>query len=525
MISTVEKSEEGESNELKPLKDLIDFYANHCDTHSKPQAIIRGVGGITSVISSSTLIWMILKSSKGLSTVQHRLLLGLSISDILSSVGYSTFNMMAPADVSYFVWNAMGNQATCNVQGFLMFTGTYGGLFYNSTLNLYYLAVVRFEKNEEYIRTKIEPFLHGVPIVVTLIFSLTMLVKEHFNDDGFGNCIWPDFYAPHCENGYESEELRAAGFKIPCGRGLQGSHIAMLSGMVLMFIPIFIMITSLGLIYRSVRKTERKLEKYKFTLHQSQNNRSSVWSSIRLSMHSMTASMRWSKSPSTRSLANGHQENEPVVHVGNRSNNTRSQSRAVMRKALCYSFAWLASFGFFLIGMMIMLGGMRYPLGITYVTSLFGPLQGFFNFLIFMLPKVIAAKKPKRGGGRGEVSWCAAFTKAFWSRGGKGNNDRNNEKPSSQRSNLRNRRAKKTKNRTLPRCIKKKNQASSSQIGKTEISNTNNNRMTPRKVITLAEEEKCEIEATGDSSKMVLRANNTSSTYASNVLINAGTDY
>ncbi len=213
-----------------PMEDLIAQGAEWKHTHSKNIGILKSVSGITSAISSFILVWMILRSHTGLSKAQHRLLLGLCIYDIVSSLGNSHFNAAVPSEMSYTIWNAKGNQATCNVQGFLTGFGVVGGLFYNAALNLYYLSVVKYEKKEEFIRTKIEPFLHFVPIVGSLIESIYLLIGKHFNDDGFGVCIGAVHYPSHCR-GYKVGEIRPD-FNIPCGRGLTGASSAYISMIV-----------------------------------------------------------------------------------------------------------------------------------------------------------------------------------------------------------------------------------------------------------------------------------------------------
>ena len=50
-----------------------------------------------------------------------------------------------------------------------------------------------------------------------------------------------------------------------------------------------------------------------------------------------------------------------------------------------------------------------------YLTSLFIPFQGFFNFSIHMFPKIPTAKRSKRE----NLSLWQAVVKAFWSKGGK----------------------------------------------------------------------------------------------------------
>ncbi len=427
-----------------PLEDLNTEYAKENEgdllpSHAKSFAIIRSVSGITSFLSSSTLIWMILRSSKGLSTTQHRLLFGLCISDILSSLSSSTFNAMAPAEINYYVWNARGNEASCDTQGFFAVLGGTGGLFYNATLNLYFLAVVKYEKNEEYIRTKLEPFLHAFPILVALTHSAVLLSKHHFNAHGNVPCISVYHYPPHCF-GYDVGEVRE-GFKIACGRGLDGAWISSLASMVLVIIPVIPMAVSLTMIHRVVRKQERKLARY------GRGSLMSIRTHLRKSVIALSASVGGQDSSScgtrrrssllgrirlsirssipTSAGIGGAKCTRSSICQSKRSNKTRSKSRAVMRKAIGYSFAWLLSFGAFLVGTAIdLIGGGGYPLMIGYIVNMFVPLQGLFNLLIFMYPKIMAARKIRRRGEK-KISWFHAFSRAFWSTG----NDRKNKGP------------------------------------------------------------------------------------------------
>lgn len=130
-----------------PMDELVRWADEHHDeiSHIKNIFIIRCTAASSSLISSSALIWLIVRSRKGCSTIQHRLLIGLCIPDILSSVAYLLSNPMAPSDNKYFVWKAGGNEASCDAQGFLIALGTFGGLYYNAALSSYFLAVVKFD--------------------------------------------------------------------------------------------------------------------------------------------------------------------------------------------------------------------------------------------------------------------------------------------------------------------------------------------------------------------------------------------
>ncbi len=382
-----------------PMEALLVVGAGMKEPHGKNIAILRSISATISAISSSALMWMITRSHKGLSTTQHRLLLGLCLFDISSSLGVVFSNPMAPSDLAYMVWNVRGNEASCDAQGFLIVMGVTGGIFYNAALNLYYLAVVKYGKSDDYIRAKIEPFLHGVPIVAALAYSITALIRKHFNDDGYGSCYSPVHYPLHCV-GYSVDEVRD-GFEIPCGRGIEGAEAMVLYSIVSMFMVAVTVLASLALIFKAVRDQEKKLSKYGvgalragLSANFNSTTQASVWERIKTSMHGS----RRSSTPS-------------VI----RSKNAHNQSRAVMHRAFGYSFAWVLSYGSQCVGLVIQLVTSNYPLILFYVTSIFIPLQGFFNLTIYMYPKVISTrnKNTKRGGK--DVSLCKAILIVFFS--------------------------------------------------------------------------------------------------------------
>ncbi len=86
-----------------------------------------------------------------------------------------------------------------------------------------------------------------------------------------------------------------------------------------------------------------------------------------------------------------------------------------MHKAFGYTFAWILSYGLYIVAIIIeVAGGAEVHPIIIYIYTVSIPLQGFFNLAIFMYPRIVTAKKSSRGE---NISWCQAFSKAFWSRG------------------------------------------------------------------------------------------------------------
>jgi hypothetical protein len=131
--------------------DLLAERRHQINTISIPQRI----SGSISCIASTSLVWHILRSHHGLSTTYHRLVFGLSIADIMSSLGNVLSSTMVPKEMNYFIPQTQGNAATCNVQGFLMTVGYWVGSLYNCSICFYYLAIIRYNKKDEYIKNKL----------------------------------------------------------------------------------------------------------------------------------------------------------------------------------------------------------------------------------------------------------------------------------------------------------------------------------------------------------------------------------
>ena len=116
----------------------------------------------------------------------HRLLLGLSVADICSSLAQSFSTLPLPTFLGELIWNAHGNKATCQTQGFMIFVGSIGAPLYNCSLCIYYLIVVTYKKGrnaDRYIQGKIEFFLHAVPILVSLSGGIIILAFDAFHQN------------------------------------------------------------------------------------------------------------------------------------------------------------------------------------------------------------------------------------------------------------------------------------------------------------------------------------------------------
>ena len=200
--------------------------------------------------------------------------------------------------------------------------GMFSGLLYSCSL-----AVVKYNKPDSYMRRKVEPFLHGVPIAWALISSITFLAKQNLND-GDGMCVVPVNEPPHCV-GYEDGETRE-GFDIPCGRGRDGAVIFtyLNVGGTAFLVPLTIGI-SLGMIRRSVSNQENNMASY-----------------------------------GANNFTGGAQQPD------------RANSRLVRDRAIAYSVSYFLTWGFTMVVGWLLAANVGIPIPLEYLSSIFNPLQG-----------------------------------------------------------------------------------------------------------------------------------------------------
>ncbi len=435
-------------NDLLKQEEPLDWDAFHKSevllqqrSNLETLAILNRISGSISVIASAMLVIHILRSPEGLSTTYHRLMFGISITDILFSSALCLGSLMVPKELDYMIPGAQGNAGTCAFQGFLLFAGWYMPAYYNCSICFYYLAIIKYNKSDAYIAKKLERWFHGVPITVTILAGFLLVAIKSVNAIG-QFCFVTPYNPPHCI-GIEDGE-RIEGYSIPCGRGNAAFSKIYLIGIyfALLFSPPTIIVTTMVMMYRTVLKIERNVARYgvgtlrlnvqKYrergvVVNESNSETTSTTLHTKIMKKIQSCITYWSQS--LRNLLTiyrySNNDGDPgaadavVVRRRRSSTGTKSKKKRVSRKqsilqqmASGYVMAWVIIW----IPALVALQIRRFE--VTIISGLLNPLQGLFNFMVFMSPKVRAAKNPRirRGMGKqpeGNVSWFKACFDAY----------------------------------------------------------------------------------------------------------------
>jgi len=296
---------------------------------------ICGISGSVSAIGSSLIILMIFRGKTKLTRTQNRLLLPMCIFDILSSIAQSLSTL--PMDTKSNDHcapgvGARGNHGTCTAQGFFYFLGlVVPG--YNAALCIYYAMVIRWKKTDEETK-RVEPYLHALAIGPVFVAAIVALCNDLYGNMGvvcfLTNKQFEDI----------SDEIVAKKRKFVYA-------IALIMCVVFVTIISTIVYTMVA-VYSTVKEQEQRMNLYRF--------------------ERPGAPKRKSKLAST-------------------TEDTKVQ-------AYLYVLGFLITYTFPTIAFMIyQIFYQVVPFAIIFLQGMLTPLQGFWNFLIFIRPRFNMATK------------------------------------------------------------------------------------------------------------------------------------
>ena len=207
--------------------------------------------GVCSIVFSSLVIYTVLICPDKRSKTYHRLVLGISCVDISSSFWLAMSTWPIPKEEeeeeeeetnnnnNNTLW-AVGTTTTCTIQGFFTQFGI-ASSFYNASLSIFYLLVIRYGWKDDRIR-RLEPLFHCLPISWGLITAIVGLPLTLFNNA----TLWC-WIASYQDRGESAELYRWLFFYGP------------------LWFMILVVTMNVVLIFQHVHKLERVTQRHSFT--------------------------------------------------------------------------------------------------------------------------------------------------------------------------------------------------------------------------------------------------------------------
>jgi hypothetical protein len=238
-------------------------------------AVVPRFSGGLSAISSATIIYVILRSEKGLTSIYHRTMFGMSTADIIGSLAMALTSLPMPPymfkeeEFGYrWAGTRLGNTYTCNAQGFFASFGTSTMFAYNATLCIFYTCSIAFNMvKQRNIRKYVEPVIHGLPLLAGLTYAIPPLILDMYNP-GITSYAWcaPLPYPDECL--FQD---------VDCVRGSpEAMYFLILLLRCLMISIISIILISLVLVIWKVSSTERLLRKLTLAITKKMNHHSDL---------------------------------------------------------------------------------------------------------------------------------------------------------------------------------------------------------------------------------------------------------
>ena len=219
---------------------------------------INRVSASLSIIGSSYILHDILRDSKKKEKFSNHIMAVLSFMDLLSSF-FAAFLLQWPAPRGTAP-GSIGNNKTCTAAGIFGGLGFFCSTYYNASLAICYLLMVRYGWNEQRLRKEARPFLLFVPLLLVLPLLILSLAWQggNFNDNYCAIlvpspqwCFLPDSDV-ECERG---ERLGETIYSTPLGYLLLLLHV---------IISLPIIVACMTLLYRTVLQQEQANDRYRF---------------------------------------------------------------------------------------------------------------------------------------------------------------------------------------------------------------------------------------------------------------------
>ena len=218
----------------------------------KAIAIAPKFTSLASVFGSTFIIQAIVRDKRKMETPFHRFLLGMCLTDAMSSTWFFLGTWPVPAG-TVGVWGAVGNGGSCIAQGFFSQLSLTTAM-YNASLSVFYLLQIGFGWKNAKIRRKVEPFLHGTSVTIGLGTAIAALPLRLYNND-YWEC-WISPFPTDCQESWKN------GGETDCIRGDNASLYRWVFYYGPLWAAIVAVTVCMSMVYRAVLRKEKRMDQY-----------------------------------------------------------------------------------------------------------------------------------------------------------------------------------------------------------------------------------------------------------------------
>mmetsp|Transcript_25725 Transcript_25725/g.60120 ORF Transcript_25725/g.60120 Transcript_25725/m.60120 type:complete len:547 (-) Transcript_25725:76-1716(-) len=318
----------------------------------------------------------------------HRLLLSMSIFDVLSSCALFMSTWPIPADTpSKIVYGAVGNQATCSAQGFFV-QFSMGTVLYNATLSVFYLLSIRFRWSPQRVAAKAEPWLHAVPVLFAVGTAIAGVPLGLYNYARFMCYVVAKPFK--CQESWKHGDDP----DFPCQRGDNATVYNWAFNILPKAAVLIIVTLIMWLCHRHVLRLERRFTKGPSSSDSSRHRRPSQ-SSRRSREYDDEDDDNDDENDDQRSIKDELRDDE-AARPANTGKKGASMSKRIARQSFLYVGAlYLTLLPGIVNRLTELIAGKRFA-AVAMTIALLMPAQGFWNCFIYFRPRYLQVKRRQR---------------------------------------------------------------------------------------------------------------------------------
>lgn len=312
-------------------------------------------------------VWRLSRSKR---KAYHRILMGMSVSDCISSLAWFCSTWPIPPDVLP-IWGARGTQATCALQGFFT-QSSIATVLYSGHLAVYYFLVIRCGwKESQWNKSNYEWIMHIVVLSFAIGTSSAATAMGLMNPIGWG--CWIAAVPLGCEESWLN------GGETTCIRG----DNANLFQWVFYYVPLWITIFGVTAIMICIV--------WKFRL---QERSSAAWRHKSISHH-----LSEREDPSAGGLSSGWysgQKTSVASSTGATNTRRRSRVRELVWQCLFYVGGFYYVWTFPTLSRIAELTGDVIYYHWVQLSATFITTQGMINLIVYLRPQYLRVRAQRR---------------------------------------------------------------------------------------------------------------------------------